>query len=155
MAIPTRPGFVLRNLVNASVGFEALAAETKMPSKSLRRMLSDRGIFGAVRKRLESPFAPIRYGPPEACGFSRQTLGIKHLQAILRMSMGGMNAWQWAELYPRMMDGVMPVVSLPITISGRNLLWRRLVVDSIRSDPDWLDGNYLSAAWHRIRVRAG
>jgi homoserine O-acetyltransferase len=71
-----------------------------------------------------------------------QTLGIKHLHAILGMSMGGMNAWQWAVAYPDMMDGVMPVVSLPIKVSGRNLLWRRMVVDSIRSDPQWKDGNY-------------
>lgn len=71
-----------------------------------------------------------------------QTLGIEHLHAILGMSMGGMNAWQWAETYPDMMDGVMPVVSLPITVSGRNLLWRRMVIDAIRSDPDWMSGNY-------------
>ena len=29
-----------------------------------------------------------------------ETLGINHLHAILGMSMGGMNAWQWAEAYP-------------------------------------------------------
>jgi homoserine O-acetyltransferase/O-succinyltransferase len=71
-----------------------------------------------------------------------ETLGIRHLHAILGMSMGGMNAWQWAEAYPDMMDGVMPVVSLPITVSGRNLLWRRMVIDAIRSDPDWKSGDY-------------
>jgi homoserine O-acetyltransferase/O-succinyltransferase len=71
-----------------------------------------------------------------------QTLGIKHLHAILGMSMGGMNAWQWAEAYPDTMDGVMPVVSLPIAVSGRNLLWRRMVIDSIRSDPEYNNGNY-------------
>jgi DNA-binding phage protein len=58
---PHTARLVLRDLVNASVGFEALAVETKTPSKSLHRMLSDRGnpnmdnlaaIFGAVRKRL-------------------------------------------------------------------------------------------------------
>lgn len=52
---------ILRDLVNASVGFEALAVETKTPSKSLHRMLSERGnpsmdnlaaIFDVVRKRL-------------------------------------------------------------------------------------------------------
>ena len=53
-----------------------------------------------------------------------ETLGIKHLHAILGISMGGMNAWQWAETYPDAMDGVMPVVSLPIKVSGRNLPWR-------------------------------
>ena len=52
---------ILRDLVNASVGFETLAAETNRPSKSLHRMLSENGnpsmdnlaaIFGAVRRRL-------------------------------------------------------------------------------------------------------
>lgn len=52
---------ILRDLVNAWVGFEALAAETNKPSMSLYRMLSKNGnpsmdnlaaIFGAVRKRL-------------------------------------------------------------------------------------------------------
>jgi DNA-binding phage protein len=58
---PHTARLVLRDLVNASIGFERLAAETKTPSKSLHRMLSDRGnpsmdnlaaIFGVVRKRL-------------------------------------------------------------------------------------------------------
>jgi homoserine O-acetyltransferase len=71
-----------------------------------------------------------------------ETLGIAHLHAILGMSMGCMNAWQWAEAYPVKMDGVMPVVSLPISVSGRNLLWRRMVIDAIRSDPDWKNGDY-------------
>jgi homoserine O-acetyltransferase len=71
-----------------------------------------------------------------------ETLGVKHLHAILGMSMGGMNAWQWAEAYPDAMDGVMPVVSLPIKVSGRNILWRRMVIDAIRSDPEWHNGNY-------------
>lgn len=70
-----------------------------------------------------------------------ETLGITHLHAVIGMSMGGMNAWQWAEAYPNMLDGVMPVVSLPVRVSGRNLVWRRLVIDMIRSDPQWDDGN--------------
>jgi homoserine O-acetyltransferase/O-succinyltransferase len=71
-----------------------------------------------------------------------ETLGIRRLHAILGMSMGGMNAWQWAEAYPDAMDGVMPVVSLPIKISGRNLIWRHLAMDYIRSDPEWRGGDY-------------
>lgn len=52
---------ILRDLVNAAVGFEGLAAETDRPSKSLHRMLSENGnpsmdnlaaIFGVVGKRL-------------------------------------------------------------------------------------------------------
>jgi homoserine O-acetyltransferase len=80
-----------------------------------------------------------------------RTLGIKHLHAILGLSMGGMNAWQWAEAYPDAMDGIMPVVSLPIAVSGRNLLWRRMVIDEIRFDPDWQGGNYTKSpqGWFR------
>ena len=56
---------ILRDLVNASVGFEDLANETNRPSKSLHRMLSEKGnpsmdnlaaIFSAVRKRLGVAF---------------------------------------------------------------------------------------------------
>jgi homoserine O-acetyltransferase/O-succinyltransferase len=80
-----------------------------------------------------------------------QTLRIKHLHAILGMSMGGMNAWQWAEAYPDAMDGIMPVVSLPMRVSGRNLLWRRMVIDGIRSDPEWQGGNYTRAPQGLLR----
>ncbi|NVZ60722.1 alpha/beta fold hydrolase [Pseudomonas gingeri] len=71
-----------------------------------------------------------------------EQLGIKRLHAILGMSMGGMNAWQWAEAYPNAVEGIMPVVSMPIKVSGRNMLWRRMVINDIRSDPDWKGGNY-------------
>ena len=56
---------ILRDLVNASVGFEDLAATTKRPSKSLHRMLSEKGnpsmdnlaaIFGAVRRQFGVEF---------------------------------------------------------------------------------------------------
>lgn len=52
---------ILRDLVNATIGFEELASQTDKPSKSLHRMLSPKGnpsmdnlaaIFGAVRSRL-------------------------------------------------------------------------------------------------------
>lgn len=58
---PEPARLVLRDLVNATVGFEQLALDTAKPSKSLHRMLSDRGnpsmdnlaaIFGAVRRKM-------------------------------------------------------------------------------------------------------
>jgi len=80
------------------------------------------------------------------------TLGIKHLHAILGMSMGGMNAWQWAEAYPGEMDGVMPVVSLPTKVSGRNAIWRHLAVDMIRDDPGYKDGDYTGPLTNTARA---
>jgi homoserine O-acetyltransferase len=57
-------------------------------------------------------------------------------------SMGGMHSWVWAEEYPDFMDAAMPLASLPIEISGRNRIWRRMVIDSIKNDPDWQNGEY-------------
>ena len=71
-----------------------------------------------------------------------ESLGIQHLHAVIGMSMGCMNAWQWAENYPDAIDGIMPIACFPAPISGHNLLWRRMLIDGIRSDPLWENGNY-------------
>ena len=59
-------------------------------------------------------------------------LGIKHLKLVLGTSMGGMQTWLWGEKYPDAMDALMPIASQPIEVSGRNMLWRRLVIEAIR-----------------------
>ncbi len=71
-----------------------------------------------------------------------QGLGVDHLRAVVGTSMGGMQAWLWGERWPDMMDAIMPVASQPIQISGRNLLWRRIVSETIRHDPGWKGGDY-------------
>jgi len=70
-------------------------------------------------------------------------LGIDHLRLILGLSMGAMNTWIWGAKYPDMMDALMPLVSLPGPITGHNLLWRRMVTESLRNDPDYNGGNYV------------
>lgn len=69
-------------------------------------------------------------------------LGIDHLRLIVGTSMGGMQSWMWGELYPDFVDGVMPIASQPVAATGRNYLWRLMLIDSIRTDPEWCDGNY-------------
>lgn len=58
---PETARLILRDIVNATVGFEQLAIETSKPSKSLHRMLSAKGnptmdnltaIFNVLRKKL-------------------------------------------------------------------------------------------------------
>ncbi len=72
----------------------------------------------------------------------REHLGVKHLRLVIGNSMGGMQAWIWAQKYPDMMDIAVPMASLPTEMSGRNWMLRRLLVDAIRNDPGYLDGNY-------------
>jgi DNA-binding phage protein len=64
---PQLARLVLRDLVNATIGFEELAQITAKPSKSLHRMLSVQGnpsmdnlaaIFGAVGKDLDIRRSP-------------------------------------------------------------------------------------------------
>ncbi|MDQ6685348.1 MAG: alpha/beta fold hydrolase [Pseudomonadota bacterium] len=69
-------------------------------------------------------------------------LGIKHLRLVLGNSMGGMHAWLWAEKYPEAMDAVVPMACQPTEMAGRNWMTRRMLVDSVRNDPDYKDGNY-------------
>ncbi len=75
-------------------------------------------------------------------------LHIDHLRLVLGTSMGGMHAWLWGERYPTMMDAIMPVASQPVAVTGRNYLWRDLIIRSIRQDPDWHDGNYTREPSH-------
>jgi homoserine O-acetyltransferase/O-succinyltransferase len=93
---------------------------------------------------LRSAFPHYNYGDLVSLQHRLVTegIGIKRLHAIVGLSMGGMNAWQWVERYPEAVNAVMPVVSLPVKVSGRNLLWRRLAINWIRNDPGWMNGNY-------------
>jgi len=69
-------------------------------------------------------------------------LGIKHLRLVMGNSMGGMQTWIWGGRYPDMMDALVPMASLPVAMSGRNWMLRRMLTQSIRSDPEWNNGNY-------------
>jgi len=69
-------------------------------------------------------------------------LGVRHLRLVLGNSMGGMQTWLFAQKYPDFMDVAVPMASLPTPMSSRNWMLRRLIIDSIRNDPEWMNGNY-------------
>lgn len=62
-------------------------------------------------------------------------LGLKHLRLVMGTSMGGMQTWMWGERYPDFMSALMPLASAPVEIAGRNRFFRRMMIDSLRSDP--------------------
>ena len=69
-------------------------------------------------------------------------LGVNHLRLVMGTSMGGMQTWVWGETYPDFMDALMPLASLPVEIAGRNRTQRKMILDAIRSDPEWRGGEY-------------
>ena len=87
-----------------------------------------------------------RYNYDDAVRLQHQLLtehlGVKHLRMVLGNSMGGMMTWVWAQKYPAMMDIAVPMASLPTEMSGRNWMMRKLLIESIKRDPQWQDGNY-------------
>jgi len=71
-------------------------------------------------------------------------LGIKHLRLVIGNSMGGMHSWIWGVKYPHAMDVVVPMASQPTEMAARNWMLRRLMLETIRNDPDYNGGNYTS-----------
>jgi homoserine O-acetyltransferase len=69
-------------------------------------------------------------------------LGIKHLRLVIGNSMGGMHSWVWGVRYPAFMDALAPMASQPTAMAARNWMLRRIMLDTIRGDPDYNGGNY-------------
>ena len=69
-------------------------------------------------------------------------LGVKHLRLAIGNSMGGMETWIYAANHPGFMDVAVPMACLPTEMSSRNWMMRRIIIDSIRNDPDWKNGDY-------------
>jgi homoserine O-acetyltransferase/O-succinyltransferase len=81
-------------------------------------------------------------------------LGVNHLRLVMGTSMGCMHSWVWGETYPDFMDALMPLACLPVQIAGRNRVWRKMVIDGIRQDPDWQNGDYATEPRAALRIWA-
>jgi homoserine O-acetyltransferase len=69
-------------------------------------------------------------------------LGIKRVRLIIGNSMGGMQAWMWGEKYPEFADALAPMASQPTAMAARNWMLRRLMIETIRRDPTYANGDY-------------
>jgi homoserine O-acetyltransferase/O-succinyltransferase len=71
-------------------------------------------------------------------------LHVNHLLLVMGTSMGAMQTWMWGEAYPEFMDGLVPLASVPTQIAGRNRMMRTMMIDDIRNDPAWKNGDYVT-----------
>jgi homoserine O-acetyltransferase len=74
----------------------------------------------------------------------KEALGVNHLLLVIGTSMGCMHAWIWGETYSDFMDGLVPLACQPVEIAGRNRIMRKMLMDSITTDPEWKNGDYTS-----------
>jgi homoserine O-acetyltransferase len=69
-------------------------------------------------------------------------LGIKHLRLVIGNSMGGMHTWLLAGKYPDYIDAAMPMASQPTAMASRNWMLRRMMIETIKADPEYKNGDY-------------
>jgi homoserine O-acetyltransferase/O-succinyltransferase len=81
-------------------------------------------------------------------------LGVNHLRLILGTSMGCMHSWVWGETYPDFMDSLMPLACNPVAVAGRNRIWRNMIIEGIRQDPEWKNGDYRSQPRAALQISA-
>src|SRR6202040_193878 len=79
-------------------------------------------------------------------------LGVHHLRLVMGTSMGCMHSFVWGERYPDFMDALMPLACVPVPIAGRNRIWRKMVMDAIREDPEWKGGEYAAEPKQGLRT---
>lgn len=93
---------------------------------------------------LHARFPRYTYADMVTAQYRLLTEGLKvnHLRLVMGTSMGGMHTWMWGETYPDFVDGLVPLASVPTQIAGRNRMWRKMIIDSIRNDPAWNGGDY-------------
>lgn len=79
-------------------------------------------------------------------------LGVNHLRLVMGTSMGCMHSFVWGETYPDFMDALMPLACQPVQIAARNRIWRKMVMDAIRNDPEWKGGEYSTEPLQALRT---
>jgi homoserine O-acetyltransferase len=82
----------------------------------------------------------------------REGLGVNHLRLILGTSMGCMHSFMWGETYPDFVDALIPLACQPVQIAGRNRIWRKMLMDAIRNDPEWKGGDYSEEPKQALRT---
>jgi len=93
-----------------------------------------------TQARLEFPEFTIRDMVESEHRLATEVLHLTHLHAVMGISMGGMQTFEWAVAYPDFMDIAIPIVGSPRSTSADMLLWTSQI-DALELDPEWKEGN--------------
>src|SRR5687767_15039097 len=70
-------------------------------------------------------------------------IGIERLAAVAGGSLGGMQAFEWAILYPDQVDSIVVIASTH-ALQPQGIAWNSIARNAITSDADWQSGHYYS-----------
>ncbi|MFL6332585.1 MAG: alpha/beta fold hydrolase [Pyrinomonadaceae bacterium] len=95
----------------------------------------------AAQPRMKFPRFTVRDMVNTQHELLTRVLGLRHLRAVLGVSMGGMQTFQWLVSYPEFMERAVPIVGSPRLAPYDLLLWQAQI-DAIMNDPGWRGGEY-------------
>jgi homoserine acetyltransferase len=96
-------------------------------------------VRGQAQARLKFPEFTIRDMVESEYRLATGVLGLTHVRAVVGVSMGGMQAFEWAVAHPDFIDVVIPMMGSPQSTSYDKLLWTSQI-DALELDPAWRDG---------------
>jgi homoserine O-acetyltransferase len=102
-----------------------------------------------TQPRLKFPEFTIRDMVESEHWLATEFLHLSHLRAVVGLSMGGMQAFEWGVAYPDFMDLVVAMAGSPQSTSFDKLLWTS-EIDAIELDPAWNHGNPTGPLTHGI-----
>jgi homoserine O-acetyltransferase/O-succinyltransferase len=107
----------------------------------------------ASQPRMHFPALAIRDMVHSQHQLAQDVLDLQHLRAVMGISMGGMQTFQWMVAYPDFMDCAIPIVGSPKLTSYDLLLWQT-GIHAIEADANWKGGDYTSPPEAGLRTRA-
>ena len=95
----------------------------------------------ATQPRMKFPKFTIRDMVESQHQMLTKTLGLTHVHAVMGISMGGMQTFQWMVAYPDFLDRAVPIVGTPRMTPYDTLLWEA-ERHAIEADAAWKNGEY-------------
>ena len=130
--------------IEPSVGAESLVDPAKyflIVVDALGDGVSSSPSTSATQHGREFPAITIKDMVNAEYRLATEALHLTHLHAVMGISMGGMQTFEWMVDYPDFMDVAIPIVGSP-RLTGYDLLLWYNEESALKSDPAWQGGHY-------------